>query len=55
MNILMKFGIGADSSTFGLLRFRTPCYETGVFKMEKIKTGFAENLGQYDYPDKLTF
>ena len=52
MNILLKFGIGANSSTFGLPHFATPCYEmgvfkTGVFKTGKIKTGFVENLGQY--------
>ena len=50
MKILLKFGIGADSSTFGLPRFAMPRYEmgvfkTGVFKAGKIKTGFAENLG----------
>ena len=52
MDILLKFGIGADSSTFGLARFATPRYEmgvfkTGVFKTGKIKTGFAENLGHW--------
>ena len=36
MNVLLKFGIGADSSTFRLLRFAMPRYEMGVFK-----TGFA--------------
>ena len=50
MKIFLKFGIGADSSTFGLPRFAMPRYEMGVFKMgvfktRKIKTGFAENLG----------
>ena len=45
MKILQKFGMGADSSTFGLPRFAMPRYEMGVFKMGKIKTGFAENLG----------
>ena len=33
IDTLMKFGIGADSSTFGLLRFATPHYQMG----------FAEN------------
>ena len=51
MKVLLKFGIGANSSTFGLSRFATRRYEMGifkmgVFKMGKIKTGFAENLGQ---------
>ena len=51
MKILLKFGIGADSSTFGLPRFTTPRYEmgvfkTGVFKTGKIKMEFAENLGK---------
>ena len=50
MKILLIFGIGADSSTFELPHFATPRYEIGifktrVFKMGKIKTGFAENLG----------
>ena len=50
MKIPLKFGIGADSSTFGLPRFATPHYEIGGFKMGvfikgKIKTGFEENLG----------
>ena len=45
MWILLLFGIGANSSTFGLPRFAMPHYEMGVFKMGKIKTGFAENLG----------
>ena len=50
MDLLLKFGIGADSSTFGLPRFAMPRLETGVFKtgdfkMGKFKTGFAENLG----------
>ena len=40
MKILLKFGIGADSSTFGLPRFATPHYQMGFFKM-----GLAENLG----------
>ena len=40
MDMLLKFGIGADSSTFGLPRFTTPHYQMGFFKM-----GFAENLG----------
>ena len=42
MNILLKFGIGADSGSFGLPRFATPHYQMGVFKM-----GFAENLGHF--------
>ena len=55
MTILLKFGIGADSSTFGLPRFAMPRYEMGVFKTEvfkmgKIKTGFAENLGHSHEP-----
>ena len=59
MDMLLKFGIGADSSTFGLPRFATPRYEmgvfkTGVFKTGKIKTGFAENLGQYVVEKFLT-
>ena len=41
MNILLKFGIGAGSSTFGLPCFATPHYQMGFFKMR-----FAENLGQ---------
>ena len=41
MSTLLKFGIGADSNTFGLPRFATPRYQMGLFKM-----GFAENLGQ---------
>ena len=54
MKILLKFGIGTDSNTFGLLRFAMPHYEKGVFKMGvfktgKIKTGFAENLGHYRF------
>ena len=42
MDTLLKFGIGADSSTFRLPRFATPYYQMGFFK-----TGFAENLGLY--------
>ena len=59
-NIFKKFGIGADSSTFGLPRFAMPHYEmgvfktglfkTGLFKTGKIKTGFAENLGHCSPP-----
>ena len=50
MKVLLKFGIGADSSTFRLACIATPRYEMGVFKTEifkmgKIKTRFAENLG----------
>ena len=52
MDLLLKFGIGANSSTFRLPRFATPHFEPGVFKtgnfkMGKFKTEFAENLGQY--------
>ena len=46
MGTLLKFGVGADSSTFGLPRFAAPPYEMRVFKTWKIKTGFADNLGQ---------
>ena len=54
MDILLKFGIEANSSTFRLPRFAMPCFETGVFKMGDFKTGkfktvFAENLGQSRY------
>ena len=35
MDMLLKFGTGADSSTFGLPHFATPHYQIG----------FAENLG----------
>ena len=54
MDMLLKFGIGANSSTFGLLCFATPCYEIGVFqtevfKMGKIKPGFAEYLGHSEF------
>ena len=49
MDMLLKFGIGADSSTFGLPRFATPSYEMGdfnlgVFKTRKFKMDFADNL-----------
>ena len=59
MNMLLKFGIGVNSSTFGLPCFATPRYEmgvfkTGIFKTRKIKTGFAENLGQYVVEKFLT-
>ena len=47
MKILFKFGIGANSSTFGLPHLATPHYEMEVFKTGKIKTGFAENIGLY--------
>ena len=40
----LRFGLGADSSPFGLPRFATPCYQMGFFKM-----GFAENLGQWNF------
>ena len=59
MDMLLKFGIGASTSTFGFPRFAMPRYEmgvfkTGVFKMGDFKTGkfktvFAENLGQSRY------
>ena len=39
MNILLKFGIGAASSTFGLSRFAMPRYQMGFSEM-----GFAVNL-----------
>ena len=42
MDMLLNFGIGADSSTFRLPRFATPYYQMGFFK-----TGFAENFGLY--------
>ena len=42
MSTLLKFGIGADSSTFGFPHFATPRYQIGFFKM-----GFAENLSHY--------
>ena len=50
MDMLLKFGIEADSSTFELPRYVTLGFETGVFKTGdfktgKFKTGFAENLG----------
>ena len=50
MKIFLKFGIGANSSTFKLshyktLRFKTGVFKTGDFEMGKLKTGFAENLG----------
>ena len=32
MDMLLKLGIGADSSTFGLRRYATPCYQTRFFK-----------------------
>ena len=40
MDMLLKFGIGADSSTFGLPGYATPLYQMGFFE-----TGVAENLG----------
>ena len=40
MNMLLKFGVGADSSIFELPRYATPRFKTGIFKM-----GFAEKLG----------
>ena len=46
MDRLLKFGIGANSSTFQLPRFATPRFKMGVFKTGKFKTGFTENLGQ---------
>ena len=50
INMLLKFGTGAYSSTFELARFELPRFETGIFKMGnfktgKFKTGLAENLG----------
>ena len=47
MNIILKFVIGVDSSTFGLPRFAMPHYQMEVFKTGEIKTGFAENLGHF--------
>ena len=56
IDLLLKFGIGADSSTFELPRYAMPGFKTyvfkkgdfktGKFKTGKFKTGFAENLGQ---------
>ena len=51
MDMLLKFGIGADSSTFELPHFETPRFKTGKlktghFKMGKLKTGLTENLGK---------
>ena len=40
MNILLKFKVRADSSTFGMSHYATSHYQMGFFKM-----GFAENLG----------
>ena len=31
MDVLLKFGIGADSSTFGVPRYAMPCYEMRFF------------------------
>ena len=42
MNMVLKFGIGADSSTFGLPPYATPRYQMGFFRM-----GLADNLGLY--------
>ena len=44
MKILLKFGIVADFSTFGLPCFATPRYEMGGFKMGKIKTDLQRTL-----------
>ena len=52
MDMLLKFGIGVDSSTFELPRYETPHYETGVFNMRFFKTGFAENLGLFCFPSR---
>ena len=48
-HMLLKFGIGVNSSTFQLPCFAMPRFEKGVFKtgdfkMRNFKTGFAENL-----------
>ena len=45
MNMPLKFGIGADSSTFELPRFENPRFKTGDFKTGKLKTGLSEKLG----------
>ena len=50
MDMPLKFGIGADPSTFELpgfetSRFKTGKLKTGHFKTGKLKTGLAENLG----------
>ena len=50
MDMLLKFGIGADYSTFELPCYATSHFEMGIFKMGdfkigNFKTGFAENLG----------
>ena len=60
MDMLLKFGIGANSSTFELPRFETPHFKTGKLKMGhfktgKFKTGLAENLGLYRVHNKNTF
>ena len=45
MDMLLNFGIGADSSTFELPYYATSCCEMGVYKTGFYKTEFAENLG----------
>ena len=52
MDMLLTFGLGADSSTFELPPFETPRFEIGLFKTGDFKTGklkmeLAENLGQW--------
>ena len=51
MDMLKKFGTGANSRTFELPHFQMPCFKTGKlktghFKMGKLKTGLTENLGK---------
>ena len=45
--MLLKFGIGADSSPYELPHFETGNFKTGNLKMGKLKMGLAENRGQY--------
>ena len=52
MDMLLKFGIGADSSTFELPHYPTPVSKRGfskrgISKWGFSKRGFAENLGQW--------
>ena len=52
MDMLLKFGIGADFRIFELPSNTTPHFKTGVFKTGRFKTGvfktgFTENLGHY--------
>ena len=44
MKIILKFGIWANSSSFGLPCFETPRYQMGFFKIGFFKMGFTENL-----------